>query len=415
MNRIIVIGAGPAGLMAAGCASSMGANTLVLEKKPLPGLKLRITGKGRCNITNIAPVEEFITHLNNGRFLRQAFARFFSSDLIALLNKYGVETVVERGGRVFPVSEKAQDVADALIAYAQEKATIKTRSHVQRVLINNNKVIGVETYQGTISADAVIIATGGKSYPATGSTGDGYEMAASAGHTIIPVRPALVPLETAGDVAGQLEGLSLRNVQVTLLVEDKTSCQLFGEMVFTSFGMSGPVVLQLSRQAVDALQAGKKVEISFDLKPALDRTKLDVRLLRDLDEHGKTIYRNLLKQLLPRSLIPVCVQATGIAHDKVGHQITADERKRLLAWLKDFRFTVTGHRGFEEAIVTAGGVSVKEVYPKTMASRLINGLFFAGEVLDLDADTGGYNLQTAFSTGWLAGKSASEMLSSISS
>jgi predicted Rossmann fold flavoprotein len=279
------------------------------------------------------------------------------------------------------------------------------------LLIENNKVIGVKTAQDTISAGAVIIATGGKSYPATGSTGDGYAMAATVGHTIIPARPALVPLVTKGDIPRQIEGLSLRNIQATLFVNSKKICRLFGEMVFTSFGMSGPVILQISRQAVDALESGKKVEISFDLKPALDREKLDARLLRDLDENGKTFYQNILKGLLPRSLIPVCVQSTGIAHDKMGNQITAKERKRLLNWLKDFRFHVTGHRGFGEAIVTAGGVSLKKVNPRTMASQLVENLFLAGEVLDLDADTGGYNLQTAFSTGWLAGKSAAEYLS----
>lgn len=413
MKKLVIIGAGPAGLIAAGCASALGLNPLVLEKKPLPGLKLRITGKGRCNLTNIAPVEEFITHIHNGQFLRQAFARFFSSDLISLLNEYGVQTVTERGGRVFPASDKAQHVVDALLAFAQQNATIRTNCPVNRLLVSQDGVIGVEIPQETVSADAVIIATGGESYPDTGSTGDGLRLAASAGHSIIPTRPALVPLITAGDTANQLEGLSLRNTQVTLFIQDKTACQLFGEMVFTSFGISGPVILQLSRQAVDALDAGKKVEISFDLKPALDEIKLDARLLRELDSHGKTIYQNILKQMLPKSLIPVCVQATGIPRDKEGHQITSDERKRLLSWLKDFRMTITGHRGFREAIITAGGVSVKEVFPKTMASRLVNGLYFAGEVLDLDADTGGYNLQTAFSTGWLAGKSAAEELSSI--
>jgi predicted Rossmann fold flavoprotein len=255
----------------------------------------------------------------------------------------------------------------------------------------------------------VIITTGGASYPGTGSTGDGYKFAKSLGHTVTPVRPALVPLETSGKIAPKLRGLSLRNVKASMIVDGKIKASAFGEMLFTHFGLSGPIILTLSRQVVDALQERCQVEISIDLKPALDELKLDARLRRDFDAHGKRQYRNLLKGLLPRKLIPICISATEIAPDKQAHQINANERKRLLAWLKDVRFTITGHRSFNQAIITAGGVSTREVDPRTMASRLVKGLFFAGEVLDLDADTGGYNLQAAFSTGWLAGRSAAKV------
>jgi hypothetical protein len=261
---------------------------------------------------------------------------------------------------------------------------------------------------GFLRADAVIVATGGASYPGTGSTGDGYRLAESVGHTIVPIRPALVPLETAGDVAPRLQGLSLHNVNVRLWINGKKQAEAFGEMLFTHFGVSGPIILSLSGRIVDALRQGRRVTLSIDLKPALDERKLDARLLRDLDAHGKRQFRTLLKDLLPSKLIPVCTDLTSISPYKVGHQITAQERKRLRTWLKDFRLEVTGHRPLAEAIITAGGVDVREIDPRTMASRLVDGLYFAGEVLDVDADTGGYNLQAAFSTGWLAGRSAAQ-------
>ncbi|MCK5635755.1 MAG: aminoacetone oxidase family FAD-binding enzyme, partial [Anaerolineales bacterium] len=255
-------------------------------------------------------------------------------------------------------------------------------------------------------ATSVIIATGGASYPGTGSTGDGYGLAEAVGHTIIPIRPALVPLETPGKIAPRLQGLSLRNVNARLMVDGKKQAEAFGEMLFTHFGLSGPIILSLSRKVVDALRANHEVEISIDLKPALDDAKLDARLMRDFDTHGKRHFRTLLQDLLPRKLIQVCIDLTGIPADKRAHQITSAERKRLRTWLKDFRFQISGHRSFAQAIVTAGGVSTREVNPRSMASLIVDGLYFAGEVLDLDADTGGYNLQAAFSTGWLAGLSA---------
>jgi predicted Rossmann fold flavoprotein len=426
-RRVIVVGGGAAGLMAAGQAAGLGAETLLLEKMNHPGRKLRITGKGRCNLTNVAPVSEFIGHFGpNGRFLRQAFSQFFSAELITFFEGLGVRTVTERGGRVFPAGDGAEDVVDALVGWIRDQGvTLQTHTPVERLMVEAGRVVGVQvplapTRRGGATAEsryaervypaeAVIIATGGASYPGTGSTGDGYRIAEAVGHTIVPIRPALVPLDTGGDVAAKLQGLSLRNVNVQVWADGRKEAVAFGEMLFTHFGVSGPIILSLSRGIVDALRAGQRVSLSIDLKPALDEAKLDARLLRDLDAHGKRQFRTLLKGLLPRTLIPVCLELTGIAPDKVAHQITAEERLRLRAWLKDFRLEVTGHRPFAQAIITAGGVNTREVDPRTMASRLVDGLFFAGEVLDVDADTGGYNLQAAFSTGWVAGRSAADL------
>lgn len=423
-HQVIVIGGGPAGLMAAGQAAAAGAEVLLLEKMLQPGRKLRITGKGRCNLTNVIPLEEFLQHFGtNGRFLRFAFSRFFNDDLVAFFDDLGVETVRERGGRVFPIRNDAQEVVEALTNWILKLGvSLKTRSKVEGLMIKEGQVLGVRLAQSSPSdskrspndqsssrnyyADSVIIATGGASYPGTGSSGDGYRMAEAVGHTIIPIRPALVPLETSGDTAQRLQGLSLRNVNARILVDGKKSAEAFGEMLFTHFGISGPIILTLSKVAVDAMRDRKEVLLSIDLKPALDNTILDARLLRDLDAQGKKQYRTILKGLLPRKLIPVCIESTGIPPEKPAHQITSQERTGLLSWLKDFRFEIRGHRSFSQAIVTAGGVHTREVDPRSMASRKVPGLYFAGEVLDIDADTGGYNLQAAFSTGWLAGRSA---------
>jgi len=421
-RQVIVVGGGAAGLMAAGQAAELGARTLLLERMNRPGRKLRITGKGRCNLTNDAPLSEFIAHFGpNGRFLRQAFSRFLTSELVAFFEELGMRTVAERGGRVFPASGRAPDVVETLVRWIGERGvTLQLRSPVERLLVEEGRVIGVQVSRNQVSpqksgfcsagrtyrADAVIVATGGASYPATGSTGDGYRLAESVGHTIVPIRPALVPLETAGHVAPRLQGLSLRNVTVRVRVNGKKQAESFGEMLFTHFGLSGPIILSLSGQIVDALRQDQRVTLSIDLKPALDERKLDARLLRDLDAYGKQQFRTLLKGLLPRKLIPVCIDLTSISPHKAGHQITAQERKRLRTWLKDFCLEVTGYRPFAEAIITAGGVNTREIDPRTMASRLVKGLYFAGEVLDVDADTGGYNLQAAFSTGWVAGRSA---------
>lgn len=422
-RRVIVVGAGAAGLMAAGQAALQGAETLLLEKMKRPALKLRITGKGRCNLTNVAPLDEFLAHFGpNGQFLRQAFNRFFAPDLVDFLEGLGVATLTERGGRVFPASGQASEVAEALLGWVRRcDVQLHVGRPVRRILIEGGRVVGVQagaaaSKGGAVSpsaaapitylADAVILATGGASYPGTGSTGDGYRLAEAVGHQIVPIRPALVPLETAGDVAARLQGLSLRNVTVRVWCEGKPQAQAFGEMLFTHFGVSGPIILSLSRQVVDMLRQGQQPVLSIDLKPALDEATLDARLLRELNAGGRRQFRTLLKSLLPQLLIPVCSQLTGIPADKVGHQITSEERRRLRSWLKDFRLEVSGHRPLSEAIITAGGVALHEVDPRTMASRRMPGLYFAGELLDLDADTGGYNLQAAFSTGWLAGQAA---------
>lgn len=408
---VLIIGAGAAGLMAAGQSAAAGARTLVLEKMPRPARKLCITGKGRCNLTNIAPVKDFLDHFPAGRrFLRNAFARFFSNELIAFFHSIGIATVTERGGRVFPVSNRALDVVDALEDWAgKQSAHIRTSCSVHELLLDSERVVGVLTAGGErITAPTVILAAGGSSYPGTGSTGDGYALARAAGHTVNSPRPSLVPLETAGNLAPRLQGLSLKNVRITLWADGRKQTDAFGEMLFTHFGLSGPAILTLSRTVVDLMQDGMAVELSIDLKPALDDQKLDARLQRELSAHGKMKLANLLKSLLPQKLIPVCLEQTGAAGDKPAHQVTGMERKHLRLWLKDFRFQVTAHRGMNEAIVTAGGVDTREIDPKTMASRKVKGLYLCGEVLDVDADTGGYNLQAAFSTGWLAGRSAAE-------
>jgi predicted Rossmann fold flavoprotein len=409
MRTVIVVGGGASGMMAAGQAASAGAQTLLLEKMHRPGRKLGITGKGRCNLTNVASPAEFISHFGpTGLFLRQAFHRFSNDELVAFFEGLGVPTVVERGGRIFPASGQARDVVDALTRWMRAQgAVVRSGTVVNGLLLEGGRVRGVHDSEGKDHpADAVVVATGGVSYPATGSTGDGYRLAKSAGHSIVPVRPALVPLETGGDVAASLQGLSMRNVNVGVLVDGTKSGEAFGEMLFTHFGLSGPVILSLSGRVADALDTGGRVSVSIDLKPALDERRLDERLLRDLDLHGKRKFETLLKGLLPAKLIPLCVEQVGIPPDRRSHQVTVRERGHLRAWLKDFRLEVTGVRPIAEAIVTAGGVDTKEIDPRTMASRRVGGLYFAGEIMDIDADTGGYNLQAAFSTGWLAGRSA---------
>ncbi|MCK4303778.1 MAG: NAD(P)/FAD-dependent oxidoreductase, partial [Candidatus Eisenbacteria sp.] len=362
----------------------------------------------------------------NDRVLRRAFSQFFSSDLMAFFEGLGVRTMTERGGRVFPVSNEAQEVADALVKWVRDRGVIlRPRIAVDRLVVKDGRVTGVEAHRSSRrsdghrvhrratelvhSADAVVLATGGASYPSTGSTGDGYRMAERVGHSIVPIRPALISLITAGDIASRCQGASLRNVAARVWIDGRKRAEAFGEMLFTDYGLSGPIVLSLSGLVVDALRRDQEVTLSIDLKPALDERKLNARLLRDLDGHGKQQFWVLLKRLLPRALIPVCIDLTGIPAEKQGHQVTSRERKRLRAWLKDFRFEVTGHRPFAEAVITAGGVDMKEVDKRTMASRLVEGLYFAGEVLDVDGDTGGYNLQAAFSTGWVAGRSAARL------
>ncbi len=408
---VIVVGAGPAGLLAAGSAAEKGGRVLVLEKMRQEGRKLLITGKGRCNITNDANVSEFIRHVYpNGRFLRTAFGLFFSKEILELLQRYGVETTCERGGRYFPTSNRSADVLMALLKWVNEKKVdIRCGMKVEKLLVENQIIKGVQANGKEFRAGKVILATGGKSYPATGSNGEGYELARSVGHTIVPVRPALVPLETGGNLARQLQGLTLKNVRATIWVNGKKDGEDFGEMIFTHFGLSGPIILSLSRIVVDALHQKSAVEISIDLKPALDEQKLDVRLLRDLNEAGKKNISNLFRNWLPASMIPVFLKSLGIDPGKVGHQVSSKERKSIRNMMKDFRFEIKGHRSFKEAIITAGGVATKEITSKTMESKLVFGLYFAGEVIDVDAETGGYNLQIAYSTGFLAGRSLKQL------
>ncbi len=410
---VVIIGAGAAGLLAAGKLGESGLKVLLLEKMERAGRKLRITGKGRCNLTNDASMSDFIKKIHpNGRFLKNAFSNFFSKDIVELLNNLGVQTNIERGGRIFPASEKAGDVVDALIRFTKKNHVItKYKTKVSSLLIENNKLIGVEIKNITsydkifYYSDNVILASGGMAYPATGSSGDGYKFAKDVGHTIIPVRPALVPLETKGNIAQMLQGLSLKNSKAIVWVNEKKIKEDFGELLFTHFGLSGPIILSLSRYVVDELDKNNKVEISIDLKPALDDKKLDNRLLRDIDEHGKMKIKSLFRKWLPGKMIDAFLEITGIDGEKEAHQISAKDRKKIRLLMKDLRFEIKNYRPFKEAIITAGGIPTSEISSKTMESKIIENLYFAGEIIDLDGDTGGYNLQIAFSTGWLAAES----------
>jgi len=404
---VIVVGAGPAGLLAAGRAAELGASVLLLEKMTKAGRKLLITGSGRCNITNNAPIGEFITHVYpDGRFLRNAFSKFFSKDIILLLKKYGVDSVLIPGGRYFPASNKSTDVLNALLRWISElKVEIKCGQKVEQLITEGNVIKGVLSDGKKYLAQNVILATGGKSYPTTGSNGEGYELARAVGHTIENVRPALVPLITEGNLAQNLQGLNLKDVRAVLWVNEKKESEALGEMIFTHFGLSGPIILTLSRIAVDALQKNQKVEITIDLEPVLDERELDNQLLTDINEHGKKKISNIFRYWLSASMIPVFIDLLGFDSEKECHQISSKERKQIRHLIKNLRFKISGHRSFKEAIITAGGVSTNEISSKTMESKLVKGLYFAGEMIDLDAETGGYNLQVAYSTGWLAGNS----------
>lgn len=406
-KKVIVIGGGAAGIIAAGRAAELGADVALLEKMPQLGIKISITGKGRCNLTSGEEMDKFIEAFGpTGKFLINAFAKFFSEDLIDFFESIGIKTVQERGKRIFPLSGSAKDIVKALIIYLNKQGVkINTKTAVKEILTKDNKVIGVDTNKGIFNGDAVILATGGASYPQTGSTGDGYSMAKRLGHTIIPIRPALVPIEVKEAYVKDLQGLALNNVSVYVCLDGNIIAEALGEMLFTHFGLSGPIILTLSKAIVDSLPKGK-VEVSIDLKPALSKEKLELRFLRELKEHGNKNIDNMLKNLLPQSMIPVFIKLVSISHDKKVHQITQKERIEIINLLKDMRFTITRHRPLDEAIVTAGGVSIKEIDPKTMESKIIKNLFICGEVLDVDAKTGGYNLQAAFSTGWAAGAAA---------
>lgn len=408
MKKVIVIGAGAAGMMAAAQAASQGAETILLEKMPRVGKKMLITGKGRCNLTNSADTAELIRNMTgNGSFLYSAIHAFTNEDVMAFFRDLGVPTKVERGGRVFPESDKAADVVGAMVrALHRLNVKIVVNSAVRQILADGGAVSGVMADSGEILADAVILATGGASYPGTGSTGDGYKMAERLGHTIVPIRPSLVPLEVEEDWVSEAQGLSLRNVKAAVFSGGKKVGEAFGEMLFTHFGVSGPIVLSLSRVAAKELRLGKAVELTIDLKPALTNEVLDKRVQRDFEELSRKKVKNALERLLPAKLIGAVADLAYLDAEKPIHEVTRAERLRLVDTVKRLALTVTKTRPIAEAIVTAGGVHTKEIWPKTMASKLVRGLYFAGEVIDVDGFTGGFNLQAAFSTGFVAGQYA---------
>ncbi len=405
---VIVVGGGASGLIAAGRSAQLGARVLLIEKMPKTGRKLMITGKGRCNVSNHASMDDFFKHVHpGGRFLKHAFHSFFSNDIINLLASQGVKTASERGGRIFPVSNKASDIHTALLGWCEKNQVVmKRKMKVIHLIVEERVVIGVSVQDDSgssqIKGKQVILCTGGKSYPATGSGGDGYIMADQVGHSIVPVRPALVPLVVANKKMELLQGLSLKNVMAIVWVNGRKLKESFGEMLFTHFGLSGPIILTLSRSVVDALIQNSIVEIIIDLKPALDDQKLDKRLLRDINDYGNKNLENVFKFWLPSKLIPFMIQELKLDPTKKGNQLSAQERKQIRVFMKNLRFKITGYRPFKEAIITAGGIDTNEIYSKTMESKLVNNLYFAGELINLDADTGGYNLQIAFSTGWIA-------------
>jgi len=405
-RKVIVVGGGASGLMAAGRAAACGAHVILLEKMATPARKIRITGKGRCNLSNSAELSDFIAHFGpSGRFLRQAFGTFFSTELISFFEARGLQVGFERGGRIFPLKGDAPAVARILVDWVQEVGVqMQTSAPVTNLLVKNDKVVGVISKAKKIYADCVILASGGRSYPRTGSTGDGYQLAESVGHTLAPIKPALVSLKTDHQAVRGLAGLNLKNVKVRLFIEGKRKQQEFGELGFTGQALTGPTILTLSPTAVDALRAGEKVIVSLDLKPALDDKKLDARLLRDINKRVREPMSSVLRGLLPRELVAVCLGNTAIDPDLEAGQLSAGERTKLRLWLKDFRFDITGYGSWNEAIITSGGVRTAEIDPKTMQSKLIAGLYIVGELLDIQADTGGYNLQAAFSTGWVAGQ-----------
>jgi predicted Rossmann fold flavoprotein len=406
---VIVVGGGASGLMAAGRAAECQARVLLLEKMDRVGIKLSLTGKGRCNLTNGGDLSTFIeSYRHNGRFLYNVFARFFNEDLIAFFHSRGVPTVEERGRRIFPRSDRAEDVVRALRDFARSKGvTIQVRSAVTEIRVKEGRAIGVKTAEGFYESRCVILATGGASYPQTGSTGDGYSLAARLGHSIIPPRPALVPLETDEPFIETLQGLSLKNVRAALWSGDRKIEEEFGEMLFTHFGVSGPIILTLSGALSDEASKEKK-SLSIDLKPALTLEEVERRLLREFQGQPRRHLSNLMMRLLPKRLIPVFLEATGVSPSSKAGGVRAEQRRRLAQFLKDWRLGLRGPRPLSEAIVTAGGVCVKEIHPRTLESRKVKGLFFCGEVIDVDGKTGGYNLQAAFSTGWVAGESAAQ-------
>lgn len=406
MKKIIVIGGGPAGIMAALTAANGGAEVALWERNKSLGRKLAITGKGRCNITNMADTKDLVKNMpGNGSFLYSAFTRFSAEDTWDFFEQHGLQLKVERGRRVFPLSDNAHEVVEVLMQALHEAGVkIEYNLRAKELALQNKQIIGGYDYPGRLyPADAVIIATGGVTYPATGSTGDGYALAAQAGHTIIPPKPSLVPLETVESWPSEVSGLALKNVEMTIRDQDKVLDKAFGEMLFTHFGLSGPIVLSLSKVVTAAAEMGRGLTALIDLKPALSEEKLDERLLRNNQKFSRKHFINSLDELLPASLIPVFVRLVGIDPHKPVNQLTKEERREMVYMLKSLPLTIKGPRPISEAIVTSGGVQVKEINPKSMASNLISGLYFSGEVIDIDGYTGGYNLQAAWSSGYVAG------------
>jgi len=416
MPKVVVIGGGPAGMMAAITAAENGNEVLILEKMPSFGKKLLITGKGRCNITSSLYMSEFIKNTpGNGKFLYSAFQNYTNTDIIEFLRKQGLEVKEERGNRIFPVTDKSLDVLKCFTERMNElKIQSKLNSPVEKILVQNGEVASVRTDREMIKADKVILATGGKSYPLTGSTGDGYKIAKALGHTIVPIKPSLVPLEVEEkESCKKMQGLSLRNIGIKIIDNDKKKVvyEDFGEMIFTHFGISGPTILSGSAHLakyrdVDYLLKSKYITVSIDLKPALSEEQLDDRILRDFKEFKNKQFKHSLDKLLPQKMIPVITEMSNIDEEKRVNEITKEERKRLIQLLKNFTVTIKGFRPVEEAIITCGGIDTKEINPKTMESKLIKGLYFAGEIIDVDAYTGGFNLQIAYSTGYTAGMNA---------
>lgn len=430
--KVVVIGGGPAGIMSAISAKNSGNDVILIEKMNSLGKKLLITGKGRCNITSSLNISEFIQNIpGNGRFLYSAFQNFTNEDIINLLKKHNVNVKEERGNRIFPVSDKSKDVLDAFYEELKNlNVKIYTNSTVNQIIVKDGSVTGVEyTFNNnkyTINADKVILATGGKSYPTTGSTGDGYEMAKKLGHTITEIKPSLIPIvanensaiekinlgsyKNSKELCKSLQGLSLKNVKIQFedIEKNKVIYYDFGEMLFTHFGISGPTILSSSAHIIrykninELLKQGKII-LKIDLKPALSNEKLDARILRDFEKEKNKLFRNSLDELLPQKLIDPVIHLSGINPNKKVNEISKKERMQLLKILKEFCITISGFRPVEEAIITAGGINIKEINPKTMESKLINNLYFAGEIIDVDAYTGGFNLQIAYSTGVTAG------------
>ena len=418
--KVVIIGGGPAGMMAGISSANSGDDVCILEKNEKLGRKLLITGKGRCNITSSLEMKDFIANVpGNGRFLYSCFENFTNQDIIAMLKKQGVAVKEERGNRIFPVSDKSMDVLRAFEKELNEKhVKIKFNANVTEIETKENKVTGVEYIdefgkKKKIIANKVILATGGNSYKSTGSNGEGYEIARKLGHTIKTIRPSLVPLTSRGEslrTCSELQGLSLKNTAIKIVdcEKNKTIYEDFGEMLFTHFGISGPTILSgsahlLRYRNVDELLKNGRIKLCIDFKPALSQEKLDLRIQRDFEKEKNKEFKNSLNELLPQKLIPVIVRTSGIAENKKVNEITREERRKLVELLKKFEIEIAGFRTIDEAIVTSGGINIKEINPKTMESKIINGLYFAGEIIDVDAYTGGFNLQIAYSTGYTAG------------